>query len=120
MAVEDDPRVPHDIAEQHAVMVSMALVDGARDRAHEAVDRAFSLAKTDMEATGVTWTTNVDEILNAKVAHHLQCGGIETVGQLVHYTRDELAAVHQIRYKSVDLIERALARHGFSLRRNDC
>lgn len=105
-----------EVAGQHLRMVECAIISDEPAKAHAAVDRAFSACKrTDQ----VDECTRLEVILSARIASILLAGGIGTVGDVCQHTRDTLVAVHQIRYRSIDLIEQALWRYGYRLRRGD-
>lgn len=104
------------VAEQHSRMVYINIENRKYDRAIAAVDRAFSeLARM---SDPLRSSDPLSMILSIRIATILEGSGINTVGDLCGYSRDSLAKIHQIRYKSVDLIERALQKHGFRLRRD--
>lgn len=103
------------IAERHGRMVEVCIITGDREKALAAVHSAFE-ARGVSEA--ITAKTTTAAILTPRIASILESGGIRTIGDVCAHTRESLAAIHQIRYRSVDLIEQALDRHGFRLRRN--
>lgn len=104
-----------DIAAQHARMVECAIVSGEPAKAHAAIDRAFSVIG---EIDQLTLDSRLDTVISLRIASILEAAGVETIGQLISHSRDELAKINQIRYRSVDLVEIAIARHGFRLRRD--
>lgn len=106
--------VPREIAIHHARMVMEAMIRGEPTKAHAAVDRAFEVAKQELEK--VTSKTHVAEILSVRVANSLEAAGIFTVGDLSRQTREQLAHIYQLKWKSIDVIERQLGRHGFRLK----
>jgi DNA-directed RNA polymerase alpha subunit len=104
-----------DIAEQHGRMVELAILVGDRARALSLVERAFeSLARPH----SLDPSTPVAAVLNQRIATILMAGGVRTVADLVSHTRHTLAEIHQIRYRSIDIIEEQLAKHGHMLRRD--
>ena len=120
--IRDPPRkfaypggVPCDIAVQHCRMALLSLMRGEREKAHQAIDRAFDTADERSEIT-ITWQSHINEILAERAACILydQCG-IETVGELVKYTPQQLAAVPNLDWKTVGMIQDSLREHGFVL-----
>jgi DNA-directed RNA polymerase alpha subunit len=103
-----------EIASQHGRMVEIAILRGNRDMAIDIVKEAFR--KLD-EVDKVTEDTATVVILGNRIATILAGGGVNTVGDLVSHTRDTLVQIHGLRYRSVDLISEALAKHGLKLRR---
>lgn len=103
------------IVEQHLRMVGVSMVRGNREMAHAAVDRAFATME---ESQAVPRWQVIESILNLRIAGILRAGGIDTIGDLCEHTRDTLAEIHQIRYRSISIIERQLARHGHRLKRS--
>jgi hypothetical protein len=103
-----------EIAQQHSRMVECAIVSGEPAKAHAAVDAAFVAVRA---VNAISLDSPLESILIGRISTILRGGGIHTVKDLLHHTRDSLKQIQQIRYKSIDLIEEKLANHGLSLRR---
>lgn len=106
----------YEVAFQHSRMVECAIRTQEKAKAHAAVDRAFASLSERSRSLGAD--DLLTHILTPRMVTILAGAGILTVGNLCEHSRDSLAQVHQIRYRSVSLIEDALAKHGFSLRKN--
>lgn len=116
--MEATSREHAELARQHGRMLEVAVLKREHARAMAVVDRAFAeLAELDKP---VRRDDPLTVILSIRIANILAGNGIQTIGQLCEYTRDSLASVNQIRYRSIDVIERSLRQHGFRLKRNDC
>lgn len=115
-----DPKCENDppaIAAQHAAMVECAILSNEIDKAHAAVDRAFAMMAA--HATDrLSWDDDLSLILGNRIVTILNGDGIKTIGDLCVHSRNSLAQIHQIRFRSIDLIERALQRHGFALQKS--
>ena len=107
---------PPEIAARHGRMVECAILSGEKDKAIAAVERAFAML-AELADDRVTYDDCIDLIVAPRMVELLHAGGIETVGDLCEHSRDSLVMIHQIRYRSVDLIERSLAKHGLALSR---
>ena len=103
-----------EIVEQHVRMVCISIHKKNKAMAHAAVDRAFFAMEESMAVP--RWQV-IESILNLRMATILRAGGIETIGDLCEHTRDTLAEIHGIRYRSVSIIEAQLAKHGHRLKR---
>ena len=102
-----------ELAEQHGRMVECAIKSGEEAKAHAAVARAFALLR---QKNQVMTSDPLVRILPSRISSILGANGIETIGDLIQHSRESLAAFNQIRYRSVDLIEQELQKHGLRLR----
>ena len=100
--------------EQHVRMVCISIHRKNKAMAHAAVDRAFLALEESMAVP--RWQV-IESILNLRMATILRAGGIDTIDDLCGHTRDTLAQIHGIRYRSISIIETQLARHGHRLKR---
>jgi DNA-directed RNA polymerase alpha subunit len=105
-----------DIAMQHSRMVEVAICSGEAAKAHAAIDSAFVAIKS---LNQLSLDSPLEVLLPGRIATILRGGGIANVADLLHHTRDSIKVIHQIRYKSIDLIEQKLAMHGLGLRKTD-
>ena len=105
---------PDAIAEYHARAVECAIKTSEPAKAHGAVDRAFALLQ-EVAKTKLTYDDSIEVILSPRIASILLATGIETIGDLCTYSREALSRISQIRFKSIDVIEESLRKHGFEL-----
>lgn len=112
------PKIPDDIATQHARMVEVALLRGEYERALRAVDRAFEVAR--QADAGIGLESPVSDICSIKVTNCLESVGIETIGDLIQCSAQELLMVANIRNKSVDNLQFELGKLGLELRKTRC
>ena len=103
-----------EIASTHGRMVELAIRSGEKSKAHAAVERAFG-ARASLDFR-LHINDPITLIIRPRIATILEGSGIKTIGDLCSHSRTSLAEIHQIRYRSVDLIELALRDNGYSLR----
>lgn len=101
-----------ELAATHSRMVELSILSRQPDQAYAAVDRAFDLMR---DAFRPTPDAPLESILSLRIAAILASAGITTIADLQRESRDSLVRINQIRYRSVDLIERELRRHGYRL-----
>ena len=106
---------PH-IAERHGRMVACAMLSGEKAKAIAAVERGFQML-AELKTDRLTYDDDICLVVRDRMATILNGGGIFTIGDLCSHSRDSLVQIHQIRYRSVDIIERELQRRGLSLAR---
>ena len=107
---------PPSIAERHGRMVECAILSDEPAKAHAAVDRAFEML-AELRRDRLTYDDDLELVLSPRMAAILQGGGVYTIGDLCSHSRDSLVQIHQIRYRSVDIIEQSLAKKGLALSR---
>lgn len=103
-----------EIADQHACMVATAIRTGEPAKAHAAVDRAFE-AIAEGQRDRVTLDCHISRIAGVRMTTVLTSANYHTVGDLVTSTPQQLNRAAGIRWKSVDILQRSLARHGFKM-----
>lgn len=101
-----------ELAATHSRMVELSILSRQPDRAYAAIDRAFDLMA---ESYRPPPDSPLEAILSLRIAAILASAGLTTIADLQKETRDSLVRINQIRYRSVDLIERELHRHGYQL-----
>jgi DNA-directed RNA polymerase alpha subunit len=106
------------IAEQHGRMVECAVISGEPAKAHAAVDRAFQM-RTEAIGGRLEMVDDIREVASERIATILRAGGVHTIGDLCSHTRSTLVQIHQIRYRSADILDRELSKHGLGLRRDE-
>ena len=106
--------IPQEIAMHHARMVEVALMRGEQDRAIRAVDRAFEVAR---EEQIVDLESPITKVCSHKTVGILESLNINTIGDLVQCSAQELIMVANLRKKTVDNIQFELAKFGYDLKK---
>lgn len=106
------------IAQQHGRMVEVSILAGERSKAYAAVDRAFDMIE-ESSVDRLRDSDDVRRIASERIAAILNAGGIYTIGDLRKHSRESLVQVHQIRYRSADILGYELARYGLSLKKSE-
>ena len=106
--------IPQEIAMHHARMVEVALMRGEQDRAIRAVDRAFEVAR---EEQIVDLESPITKVCSHKTVGIFEALNINTVGDLIQCSAQELIMVANLRKKTVDNIQFELAKLGFELKK---
>lgn len=107
-----------DIARRHAQLAEIAMLADHEDRAISAIRRAFEADAEQSEKLSLS--DSVAEVCSVRMTTILRSYGIETIEQLVAYTPQGLANLHQISWKTVSYIQDRLERHGFRLAQKQC
>lgn len=102
-----------EVAGDHLQVVEACMIQRDREGAMAAVDRAFAAWTTHQRPVGLD--DPISQVTSPPIAAILRGGGVRTIGQLCRHSRTDLASTFQIRYRSIDLINRNLRRHGFTL-----
>ena len=106
--------IPSHICEQHGEMAMIAMRRGERARAVRAINRAFEIA-AEQAAEVVTLGSFVDTMFVANTVSALNEINVETVGDLITYTPQQLATVRNINWLSIQKIQSKLESCGFQL-----
>ena len=108
------PVIPSKIVGQHVRMIEVALSHGNRAMAIRAVNRAFETAAE--EAITLTGSDSVALILNTKTTNALSdwCD-VQKISELIQMTPDQLVMIDNFSWRTVEIIQEALAKHGFEL-----
>lgn len=101
-----------EIAQQHANMVELAIMQGDIERARRSVEQAFEKLE---EHVILTPATELDAILPHRIAALLAVGRVFTLGQLCQYTAESLKDCYFIDAKTVLVIQEKLAKYGWTL-----
>jgi len=112
---KDGEATIREIAEQHARMVYLAILKLEPDRAYAAVDAGIE--KLVERNRPVKLTDDISRVVQPRLIMLLRASGVRTVGDLCAHSRTELQEMHRVTFKSLDIIERQLDKHGLGLRR---